>query len=100
MDLLSILLYLVFILSAIVLVVVILLQEGKGGGFGGESLGGHGQQTFGVAAGGIQKFTAATAAVFLFSAVAIHINNKADVSVIGDTDGGIALPAGDGDTGN
>ena len=83
-----------------ILVVVILLQEGKGGGFGGESLGGHGQQTFGVAAGGIQKFTAATAAVFLFSAVAIHINNKADVSVIGDTDGGIALPAGDGDTGN
>ena len=36
MGLLSILLYLIFILSALILVVVILLQEGKGGGFGGE----------------------------------------------------------------
>lgn len=102
MDLISILLYLIFILSAIVLVVVILLQEGKGGGFGGESLGGHGQQTFGVAAGGIQRFTAATAAVFLVSAVAIHINNKAAVSssVIGDTEGVIQQPVGVGETGN
>jgi len=101
MGLLSILCYLLFILSAVVLVVVILLQEGKGGGFGGESLGGHGQQTFGVAAGGIQKFTAATALVFLASAVTIHIINKADVSssVIGDTGGGIELPAGDDGTG-
>jgi len=102
MDLISILCYLIFILSAIVLVVVILLQEGKGGGFGGDSLGGHGQQTFGVAAGGIQKFTGVTAAVFLISAVAIHMRNKADVSssVIGDTESVIEAPAGDGDAGN
>ena len=102
MGLLSILLYLIFILSAIILVVVILLQEGKGGGFGGDSLGGHGQQTFGVAAGGIQKFTGVTALVFLASAVLIHMNNKAEVtsSVIGDTEGGIEFPTGDGDAGN
>ena len=101
MSLLSILCYLIFILSAIVLIVVILLQEGKGGGFGGESLGGHGQQTFGVAAGGIQKFTGVTALVFLASAVTIHIINKADVSssVIGDT-GGVVLPVTDDDSGN
>jgi preprotein translocase subunit SecG len=101
MSLLSILCYLIFILSAIVLIVVILLQEGKGGGFGGESLGGHGQQTFGVAAGGIQKFTGVTALVFLASAVTIHIINKADVSssVIGDT-GGVVLSVPGDDPGN
>lgn len=101
MSLLSILCYLIFILSAIVLIVVILLQEGKGGGFGGASLGGHGQQTFGVAAGGIQKFTGVTALVFLASAVTIHIINKADVSssVIGDT-GGVILSVPDDDPGN
>ena len=102
MGLLSIICYLIFILSAIVLIVVILLQEGKGGGFGGDSLGGHGQQTFGVAAKGIQRFTGFTAGVFLVSAVAIHLINKAEVSssVIGDTGGGIEIPVGDGDTGN
>ena len=102
MGLLSILCYLIFILSAIVLIVVILLQEGKGSGFGGDSLGGHGQQTFGVAAKGIQRFTGFTAGVFLVSAVAIHLINKAEVSssVIGDTGGGIEIPVGDGDTGN
>ena len=68
MGLLSILCYLIFVLSAIILIVVILLQEGKGGGFGGESLGGHGQQTFGVASKGIQRFTGITAGVFLVSA--------------------------------
>ena len=46
---LSTLLYIVFVLAAIVLIVVILLQEGKGGGFG-QALGEHGQQTFGVGA--------------------------------------------------
>ena len=78
------------------------VREGKGGGFGGDSLGGHGQQTFGVAAKGIQRFTGFTAGVFLVSAVAIHLINKAEVSssVIGDTGGGIEIPAGDGDTGN
>ena len=100
MDTISILCYLIFILSAIVLVVVILLQEGKGGGFGGESLGGHGQQTFGVAAGGIQKFTGLTAAVFLISAVAIHMRNKS-VGSESVTDGSVMdAPLGDTDTEN
>ena len=72
MELIQTLLYILFVLSAIVLVVVILLQEGKGGGFGG-ALGSAGQQTFGVATKGIQTFTGIVAAVFLVSAVTIHI---------------------------
>ncbi len=72
MTLLVTLFYILFVLSAIVLVVVILLQEGKGGGFG-EALGGHGAQTFGVAAKGIQTFTGVVAGLFLVSALAIHV---------------------------
>lgn len=74
-SLLITLLYIVFVLAALVLVVVILLQEGKGGGFG-DSLGVAGQQTFGVKAAGIQKFTATVAIVFLVSALMIHVLNR------------------------
>jgi len=86
MGLLTTLLYILFVLAAIVLVVVILLQEGKGGGFG-EALGSHGQETFGVGARGIQRFTATVAGVFLVSALLIHILNRAAVgsSVVGDS---------------
>lgn len=72
MGLLSVLLYIVFVFAAIVLIVVILLQEGRGGGFG-QALGEHGQATFGVGAKGINRFTAWMAAVFLLSAVGIHV---------------------------
>ncbi len=72
MELIQTLLYIIFVLSAIVLTVVILLQEGKGGGFG-DALGAAGQQTFGVATKGIQYFTGVVAAVFVLSAISIHI---------------------------
>ncbi len=75
MDLLITLFYIVFVISAIVLIVVILLQEGKGGGFG-QALGDHGQQTFGVGAKGINTFTGYTAGIFLFSAILLHILNR------------------------
>ena len=75
MTLFITLLYIVFVLAAMLLIVVILLQEGKGGGFG-DALGAAGQQTFGVKAKGIHKFTAALALVFLISALAIHILNR------------------------
>ena len=75
MALLITLFYIVFVLSAIVLIVVILLQEGKGGGFG-QALGDHGQQTFGVGAKGINTFTGYTAAVFLVSALLLHMMNR------------------------
>jgi len=74
-DLLITLLYIVFVLSAMVLVVVILLQEGKGGGLT-DALGTAGQQTFGVKASGIQRFTAAVAILFLLCAVFIHLLNR------------------------
>jgi preprotein translocase subunit SecG len=75
MTLLIMLMYIVFILSAIVLVVVILLQEGKGGGLTA-ALGTSGQQTFGVGASGINKFTAWVGVTFLLSAMLIHYFNR------------------------
>ena len=75
MDLIVTLLYILFIVSAIVLVVVILLQEGRGGGLT-DALGTAGQQTFGVAASGIHKFTGGAAAVFVLSALMIHVVNR------------------------
>jgi preprotein translocase subunit SecG len=71
MELIITFLYILFIVSAIVLVVVILLQEGKGGGLTG-ALGVSGQQTFGVGASGINKFTGWTGAIFLVTALGIH----------------------------
>ena len=72
---LTTLLYITFVLAAIVLTVVILLQEGKGGGLG-DALGTAGQQTFGVKASGIQRFTAIVAVIFLTSALCIHLLNR------------------------
>jgi preprotein translocase subunit SecG len=74
---LATLLYIVFVLAAIVLIVVILLQEGRGGGFG-QALGEHGQQTFGVAAKGIHRFTMWVAFFFLASAVTLHWLNRSE----------------------
>jgi preprotein translocase subunit SecG len=94
MELLQTLLYIIFVISAIVLVVVILLQEGKGGGFG-DTLGTAGQQTFGVATKGIQNFTGIVAAVFMVSAISIHIvvRQTSGMSIVGDGD--VMEPAGD-----
>lgn len=78
MVILSTLLYIVFVLSAIVLVVVILLQEGKGGGLTG-ALGTEGQQTFGVGTKGINQFTGWTCAVFLAAALLIHFVNRREI---------------------
>jgi len=75
MALITTLLYIVFVLSALVLITVILLQEGKGGGFG-DALGVAGQQTFGVKASGIHKFTMVVALVFVGTAVTIHLLNR------------------------
>ncbi len=100
------LLYIVFIVSAIVLTIVILLQEGKGGGLT-DALGTAGQQTFGVAASGIHKFTGWTGAIFIVSALGIHMLNRntAEDSVVPAFDKSVpaieappAAPAG-GDAG-
>lgn len=93
MSLITVLLYILFVIAAIVLIVVVLLQEGRGGGFG-EALGSHGRETFGVGSKGINTFTAWTAAIFLGSAVFIHVLNRRQIgSTILDTDGSPALGA-------
>jgi protein translocase SecG subunit len=85
MDLIITLLYILFIVSAIVLVVVVLLQEGRGGGLT-DALGTAGQQTFGVAASGIHKFTGWTGVAFVGSALLIHFFNRqvSGGSVVGE----------------
>jgi preprotein translocase subunit SecG len=74
-ELFIVLLYILFVLAAIVLIVVILLQEGRGGGLT-DALGSSGQATFGVGTSGINRFTGITAAVFLGSALLIHVLNR------------------------
>ena len=71
-DILQILLWVVFAVSAVLLSVVILLQESKGGGLA-EAFGGVGAETFGVKSGGINRFTFGLAGVFMASAVLIHV---------------------------
>ncbi len=68
LDVLRVLLYVVFGFSSLVLIVVILMQEGKGGGLA-SAFGGMGGDTFGVGAGGINRFTAILAVVFIGSAI-------------------------------
>ena len=74
LDLAIVLMYILFALSAIVLITMILLQEGRGGGFG-DVLGSGGRETFGAGSRGINSVTAGTAAVFLSSALLIHVMN-------------------------
>jgi len=96
MDLLITFLYILFVLAAIVLVVVILLQEGKGGGLT-DALGTSGQQTFGVGASGINKFTGYTGAIFLASALLIHMFNRlsAENSIVNEFGTPTVAPVGD-----
>ena len=90
---LSTLLYIVFVIAAIVLITVVLLQEGKGGGFGG-ALGEGGQQTFGVGAKGINTFTGYVAATFVVTALVLHMMNRgtAETSLLDTVDSFTTLP--------
>jgi preprotein translocase subunit SecG len=63
-------LWIVFVLACVIVSAVILLQEGKGGGLG-EAFGGVGQQTFGVKAEGINKFTGWVALLVVVLAITI-----------------------------
>jgi protein translocase SecG subunit len=66
------LLWVVFFLSAIVMIGIVLLQEPKGGGLS-EAFGGTGAQTFGTKATGVTRFTFAVFGVFLLAAVLLHV---------------------------
>ncbi len=63
--------WILFFLSAILMIIIILLQEGKGGGLA-DAFGGVGAETFGVKSGGINRFTFTIAGIFVGSAVVIH----------------------------
>ena len=67
----AIILWILFFLSACLLVFVILLQEPKGGGLA-EAFGGMGAETFGVKSAGVNRFTLTVAFVFIGSAFLIH----------------------------
>jgi preprotein translocase subunit SecG len=79
-------LYSLFFIAALLLVLIILLQEGKGGGLS-DAFGGAGAETFGVRAGGINRFTFGVFAVFLLSALALHwtAGSSLDNSVLKNT---------------
>ena len=57
-----------FVVCAFLLIVVILLQEPKGGGLA-SAFGGAGAETFGVKSGGVNKFTAILATVYMVLAI-------------------------------
>jgi protein translocase SecG subunit len=79
MELLTTHLYILFVIAAIGLIDVVLLQYGRAGGQT-DALGTSGQQTFGVGASGINRFTGITTAVFLGSALLIHVMNRQSIS--------------------
>ncbi|MEZ5978819.1 MAG: preprotein translocase subunit SecG [Planctomycetota bacterium] len=95
----SLLLYLLFAASALLLMVVILVQEGRGGGLG-DAFGGAGQQTFGVGARGITRFTAGVGVVFVATALLITLHAKtsggsiAAEPTVESTSGAPTAPAG------
>jgi len=70
----AIIFWILFFLSACLLIFIILLQEPKGGGLA-EAFGGMGAETFGVKSAGVNRFTLIVAAVFLLSAVVIQALN-------------------------
>ena len=84
-------LWIVFVLACILVSGVILLQEGKGGGLG-EAFGGVGQQTFGVKAEGINKFTGWVSVLVVVLAIVIT-RLRSDTSSLAFTDTVPALPA-------
>ena len=67
----TILLYVLFFFSALLLIGVILVQEPKGGGLS-EAFGGAGAETFGPRAGGINRLTFGLFALWIFSALGLH----------------------------
>jgi len=94
------LMFVIFILVAMLMILIVLLQEPKGGGLSG-AFGGVGAETFGVQTGGVNKFTSVLAAIFLtlalFYAAIDEDEPDAPSSV---TTKEIAAPSGDGVTGD
>jgi preprotein translocase subunit SecG len=92
-------LWILFILACVLVGVVILLQEGKGGGLS-EAFGGVGQQTFGVKAEGINKFTGWVSLVVVVLAIVITRVRSGDTVVeLAETPPAEIAPAGETEEG-
>ena len=86
------LLFVTFVLCALLLILIVLLQEPKGGGLSG-AFGGAGAETFGVQTGGVNKFTSYVAAVFLVVAVLYAAIREPEPEAISDRVGEPAVGA-------
>ncbi len=67
-DIIKTILHVLFVLVSVILVAIVLMQEGKGGGLG-SAFGGAGGEAFGHGVGGINRFTAIVAGVFMLLAL-------------------------------
>ncbi len=75
MSILHTILNVAFAIVSVILIAIVLMQEGKGGGLGG-AFGGAGGEAFGHGVGGINRFTAIIAGIFMVLAVVIGIINN------------------------
>ena len=97
------LIFVLFVLCAMLLILIVLLQEPKGGGLSG-AFGGAGAETFGVQTGGVNKFTSYVAGFFIVLAILYAAIREPEPEAISDTvpsvtDTGGAGDAGGGNTG-
>jgi protein translocase SecG subunit len=76
------LLAVIAVLSSLVLAFVVLLQEPKGGGIAA-ALGGSGMDTFGPAAGGVNRFTSWMAGIWMVTCFAHAILMTSGPVIIG-----------------
>ena len=77
------LLFVGFVLCALLLILIVLLQEPKGGGLSG-AFGGAGAETFGVQTGGVNKFTSYVAGIFILLAVLYAAIREPEPEAISD----------------
>ncbi|MHC4937618.1 MAG: preprotein translocase subunit SecG [Planctomycetota bacterium] len=77
------LLFVGFVLCALLLILIVLLQEPKGGGLSG-AFGGAGAETFGVQTGGVNKFTSWVAGIFILLAVLYGAIREPEPEAISD----------------
>jgi preprotein translocase subunit SecG len=88
------LIFVTFVLSAMLLILIVLLQEPKGGGLSG-AFGGAGAETFGVQTGGVNKFTSYVAGAFLLLAILYAAIREPEPQAISDTVPAVTDTSGD-----
>lgn len=87
-----------FVLCAMLLILIVLLQEPKGGGLSG-AFGGAGAETFGVQTGGVNKFTSYVAGTFVVLAILYAAIREPEEQAISDTVPAVTDTGGGDNTG-